>query len=51
MDIIFRHVRQLEVDDMRHAFYIDPAGGDVSGYQHSGAALAEPGKRALALWL
>jgi hypothetical protein len=32
VDIIFRHVGQLEIDNVRHAFHIDPARGDVCGH-------------------
>src|SRR5208282_1546705 len=51
MDIVFRHVRQLEVDDVRHAFDIDPARGDVSRHEHPAMARAETGERTLALGL
>jgi hypothetical protein len=51
VDIVFRHVRQLEIDDVRHAFDIDPACGDVGGHEHSAMAGAEAGERAFALRL
>ena len=51
MDIVFRDVRQLEVDDVRHVFDIDPACGDVGGHEHPGVARAKTGERALALRL
>jgi hypothetical protein len=51
VNIVLRHVGQFEIDDMRHAFHIDPAGGDVGGHKHPGAAGAEAGERAFALGL
>ena len=51
VDIVFGHIRQLEIDDVRHAFHIDPARGDVGGDEHSAAARAETGERAFALRL
>jgi hypothetical protein len=36
---------------VRHGVHIDPAGGDVGGHKHSGAAGAEAGERAFALGL
>jgi hypothetical protein len=51
VNIVLRHVRQFEIDDMRYPFHIDPAGGDVGGYKHPGAAGAEAGERTFALGL
>jgi hypothetical protein len=49
--IVLRDVRQIEIDDVRHAVDIDAAGGDVGGNEDAGATLAKVGERALALWL
>jgi hypothetical protein len=50
-NIILRHVWQLEIDDVRHAVHIDPAGGDVCRDKDPGVAGAEAGERAFALGL
>ncbi len=51
MDIILRHIRQLEVDDVRHPLDIDPARGDVGGDEHPGVTGAEGRQRAFPLGL
>jgi hypothetical protein len=51
MDIILRHVWQLEIDDVRHALHIDATGGDVGGHEHPGVTGTEAGERAFALGL
>jgi hypothetical protein len=51
MNIILGHIRELEVDDVRHAFDIDPARRDIGRDQHSAAARTEAGEGALALGL
>ncbi len=51
VNIVLRHVWQLEIDDVRHAFHIDPAGGDVGGDEDPGAAGAKTGERTFALGL
>ena len=51
MDVIFRHIRQVEVEDVRYGVDIDAAGGDVGGDQHAGAAGTKAGQGALALRL
>jgi len=51
MHVIFRHVRQFEIDDVRHPIDIDAAGGNVGGDKHAGLAVAKAGKRSLALRL
>ena len=47
VDIVFRHVRQFEVDDVRHVVDIYPACGDVGGHEHPGVARPETGKGSL----
>jgi hypothetical protein len=51
VDIVLRHIRQLEIDDVRHAFHIDSTGGDVGCDENPGMAGAEAGERAFALRL
>jgi hypothetical protein len=51
MHVIFGHVRQLEIDDVRHPVDIDAAGGDISGDKHAGLAVAKAGERSFALRL
>jgi hypothetical protein len=48
MDIGFRHVWQLVIDDMGDAIDIDAARGDVACHQHLGPAVAKIGDGALA---
>ena len=49
--IIFGHVRQLEIDDVRYPFHIDPSGRDVGSDEDPAAAGAKAGERTLALRL
>ena len=51
VDIVFRHVRQFEVDDMRYAIDIDAARGNVGSHQHAGAAITKIAERAFPLRL
>jgi hypothetical protein len=51
VNIIFGNVRQLEVDDVRYAFHIDPSRGNVGGDEDPAAAGAKAGECALALGL
>jgi hypothetical protein len=51
VNIIFGNVRQLEVDDVRYAFDIDPSRGNVGGDEDPAAAGAKAGQCALALGL
>jgi hypothetical protein len=51
MHVIFGHVRQFEIDDVRHPIDINAAGGNVGGDKHTGLAVAKAGKRSLALRL
>jgi hypothetical protein len=51
MHVIFGHVRQFEIDDVRHPVDVDAAGGNVGGDKHPGLAVAKAGKRPLALRL
>jgi len=51
VNIIFANVRQLEVDDVRYAFHIDPSRSNVGGDEHPAAAGAKACQCALALGL
>jgi hypothetical protein len=51
VNIVFGNVRQLEVDDVRYAFHIDPSRGNVGGDEDPAAAGAKAGECALALGL
>jgi hypothetical protein len=51
VNIVFGNVRQLEVDDVRYAFHIDPARGNVGSDEDPAAAGAKSGERTLALGL
>jgi hypothetical protein len=51
MHVIFGHVRQFEIDDVRHPVDIDAAGGNVGGDKHPGLAVAKAGERSFALRL
>ena len=51
VDIAFRDIRQVEIDDVGNAVNIDAARGDIGGDQHLAGAIAEGGKRPLALGL
>ena len=51
VNIIFRNVGQLEVDNVRYALHVDPARGDVGSDEDSGAAGAKAGECAFALRL
>ena len=51
VDIRFRHVRQLELDDMGDSVDVDAARRDISRHQGADVAGLEGGKRALALRL
>jgi hypothetical protein len=51
MHVIFGHVRQLEIDDVRHPVDIDAAGGNIRGDKHAGLAVAKAGERSFALRL
>ena len=51
MHVIFRHVRQFEIDDVRHSVDIDAAGGKVRGDEHPGLAITKTGERSFALRL
>ena len=51
MHIGFRHIGQIEVHDVADAVDIDAARRDIGRNQGSHAAIAEPGKRPLALVL
>ena len=51
VDVAFRNVRQVEVDDVADAFDVDAARGDVGGDQRAQASRAEGGERAFALIL
>ena len=48
VDIVLRHIRQFEVDDMRDVVDVDAARGDVGRDKHARAAAAELLQRALA---
>ncbi len=41
MHVIFRNVRQLEIDDMRQFVDVEAAGGDVGGHQCAHLACLE----------
>src|SRR5579871_3082610 len=49
VDVVFRHVRQLEVDDVRQLIYVQAARGDVGGDQDARRARLEVGQGAGAL--
>ncbi len=51
MDIVLGHIRQLEINHVRHAVDIDAASGDIGGDKHAGLPIAKAGERALALRL
>ena len=51
VNIVFGNVRQLEVDDVRYAFDIDPSRGNVGSDEDPAAAGAKAGECALALGL
>ena len=51
VDIALRHVRQLEVDDVRHQVDVDAARGDVGGNQRPDLRGAKGRQRLLALRL
>ena len=51
VDVGFRDVRQVVIDDVADAVDVDAAGGDVGGDQDAQLAVAEVGERALALVL
>ncbi len=51
VNIVFWNVRQLEVDDVRYAFDIDPSRGNVGSNEDPAAAGAKAGECALALGL
>jgi hypothetical protein len=51
MHVVFGHVRQIEIDDVRHPVDIDAAGGNVGGDKHAGLSVAKTGERAFALRL
>jgi len=51
VNIVFGHVRQLEIDDVRYAFHIDPSRGNVGSDEDPAAAGAKAGECALALRL
>src|SRR6266478_1371368 len=51
VNIVFRDVWQLEVDDVRYTFHVDPARRDVGGDENPGVTCAEAGERAFALGL
>ena len=51
VDVAFRHIGQVVIDDMRDAVDIDAARGDIGGDQGLDLAVAEGGKRPLALAL
>ena len=42
MHVIFGHVREFEIHDVRHPIDIDAAGGNVGGDKHAGLAVAKP---------
>ena len=44
VDEIFRHLRQVVVDDMRHVVHVDAARGDIGGDQHLVASFVEAGQ-------
>ena len=46
VDIVFRHVRQLEVDHMGQLIDVQAACGDVGGHQHPYRAVLESGQGA-----
>src|SRR3954466_4653170 len=48
MDIAFRFIRQFEIHHMRDVVNVDATGGNVSGDQNPGLALAEHFQRPLA---
>src|SRR6516225_5317916 len=45
MHVIFGHVRQFEIDDVRHPIDIDAASGNVGGDKHPGLAVTKAGER------
>jgi hypothetical protein len=49
--VIFGHVRQFEIDDVRHSVDIDAAGGNVRRDKYAGLAVAKAGERSFALRL
>jgi hypothetical protein len=51
VNIVFGDIRQLEIDDVRNAFHIDPSRGDVGRDEDPAAAGAKAGQCALALGL
>ena len=51
MHVILGHVRQFEIDDVRHPIDIDAAGGNVGGDKHPGLAVTKAGERSFALRL
>src|SRR6516225_8137901 len=51
MHVIFGHVRQFEIDDVRHPIDIDAAGSNVGGDKYAGLAVTEAGERSFALRL
>jgi hypothetical protein len=51
MHVIFAHVRQFEIDDVRHPVDIDAAGGNVRRDKHAGFAVTKAGERSFALRL
>jgi hypothetical protein len=44
VDEIFRHLRQVVVDDMRHVVHVDAARGDIGGDHHLVASFVEAGQ-------
>ena len=51
VDIAFRLVGHVVIDDVGDAVDVDAAGGDVGGDEHADLAVAERGEHALALRL
>ena len=51
VDIRFRHVGKVEIDDVTDAIDVDAACGDVSGDKSTHFAFAEAGQHAIALVL
>src|SRR5690606_5386890 len=45
VDIVFRHIGQLEVHHVRKLVDVDAAGGDVGGHQHGHFAVLEAAQR------
>ena len=51
VNVVFGNVRQLEVDDVRHAFHIDTPRGEIGRDEDPAPASSETGERAFALGL